>query len=525
MTDLSIPAALADLFVRSGMLLLLAWAAAAAIGKAGAPAASRHLVWLLCLAALLLLPLLAALLPAVALPILPSEAEAAAPVAAGPVQIAPATAEPSRTPFPLVWAIYALVATAIVARLLLGRWLLGSHWRRADSNAAFVGILEQLKARFGIGRQVELRLSRDPAMPITWGMANPRILLPADAASWPEERRRLVLLHELAHVARYDSPVRLAAALACALYWFQPAIWLAVRKLRIEQEHAADDLVLEAGAGARSYAFSLLEVAGGRSPPMMGQLYAAMAGPSELERRLKAIVAPRARGGPGGLFAAITIAAASASALLAATAMPVAASAGDAAAMSLAEPARAETPVAAPDPVALPIIGRTVARPVKPAARTAGVEAPDQSIALAAAPAVEAIAPVPAVPAIRARPAVEREPSEEDRARALEEYRRARAVYRQQLREYRGQLSEYHGQVSEQHRQVAALRREGNLANSGNDGNAGNAGNAGNEGGPGHMPVFPTAPTAPTPPTPPMAMYRRAAAVASVDPAPSAQGP
>ena len=524
MTDLSIPAALADLFVRSGMLLLLAWAAATAIGKAGAPAASRHLVWLLCLAALMLLPLLAAFLPAVRLPILPSETQAAAPIAATSVPAGPATAEPLPAPFPLVWAIYGLVAAAIVARLLLGRWLLGSHWRRADSHPAFAGILEQLKARFGIGREVELRLSCDPAMPITWGMTNPRILLPSDAASWPEERRRLVLLHELAHVARYDSPVRLAAGLACALYWFQPAIWLAVRKLRIEQEHAADDLVLEAGAEARNYAFSLLEQAGGRSPPMMGQLYAAMAGPSELERRLKAIVAPRARGGPGRFFAAVTIFAASASALFAATAMPVAASEGDAAPMSFVEPARAITPVAA-NPGSQPVASPGVAA-VPPVALTAGAEVPVPSIAPTAIPPVEAIAPVPAVPAIQARPATaEVGPSEADRARALEEYRRARTVYRLQRREYHAQLSEYHRQVKEQHRQVAALRREGNLANSGNDGNAGNVGNEGNEGGPGHMPVFPTAPTAPTPPTPPSPMYRRAAAIASVEPAPSSQGP
>jgi len=524
-----LPAALADLFVRSALLLLLAWAAAAAIGRAGAPAASRHLVWLMCLAALLLLPLLAAVLPALPLQVLPAEPLAAAP----PPISAPSTAAapaPTASDFRslLAWTIYALVAAAVAARLLLGHLLLALHWRRADAHPVIESRLNQLKSQLGITRKVHLRLSRGPSMPITWGFSNPRILLPADAVCWSEERQRLVLLHELAHIARFDSPVRLAAGLACALYWFQPVIWFAVRKLRIEQEHAADDLVLAAGAGPRLYAFSLLEVAGARTPRMIGSLHAAMAGRSELERRLAAIVAPSARGGPGVLFVAATILAASAAVLFAATAIPVAAPAaepGPIAPLTLVPAARAETAVTAATPVARPVPAIAVAPmetadPAETSLAVTPLVPPTPVPALDAAPAVPAVAMIPARPG-----AYEPLGVEQDRVEAVKAYRRERAIYLLQLRAYHEQLRAYHREVKEQHLQTAALRRDGNLGNSGNDGNAGNAGNGGNEGGPGQMPILPTPPTAPTSPTPPSAIYRRIGSIASAEPMPSSQGP
>ena len=101
---------------------------------------------------------------------------------------------------------------------------------------------------------------------MTWGTLRPRILLPAEAAGWTDERRRIVLLHELAHIARRDSFSRSVAAIICALYWAHPAIWYAARRMRLEQEHACDDLVLSLGAKASLYARNLLDVAGTFQP-------------------------------------------------------------------------------------------------------------------------------------------------------------------------------------------------------------------------------------------------------------------
>ena len=91
------------------------------------------------------------------------------------------------------------------------------------------------------------------------------LLVPAEAEAWPDERRRLVLLHELAHVRRWDWLTQLVAHVACAMYWFNPLVWLAARQMRIERERACDDLVLASGAKASDYAQELLALAAGLS--------------------------------------------------------------------------------------------------------------------------------------------------------------------------------------------------------------------------------------------------------------------
>ena len=124
------------------------------------------------------------------------------------------------------------------------------------------------------------------------------MLLPAAADQWPAERREAVLLHELAHIARYDCLVQTLAALSCALYWPHPGVWLAARRLRIERELACDDQALARGMEPRDYAGHLLEIARGfdtGSP--LGMLAVSMATSSNLEARLRAVIDGRRRRG------------------------------------------------------------------------------------------------------------------------------------------------------------------------------------------------------------------------------------
>src|SRR4051794_23810802 len=78
-----------ELLLRATLLLGVAWASSAALRKIGASAAARHMAWLFAIAALLALPFLWSLAPALRLPVLPAEAAsvaAAAPAGlAGPV--------------------------------------------------------------------------------------------------------------------------------------------------------------------------------------------------------------------------------------------------------------------------------------------------------------------------------------------------------------------------------------------------------------------------------------------------------
>src|SRR6266850_641986 len=143
----------------------------------------------------------------------------------------------------------------------------------------------------GVTKPVLLYSSSAVSTPLTWGSRNPIILLPEDALDWPEAHRRIVLRHELAHVARGDSFTQLVAGFVCALYWFHPLVWIAERRLRSECERACDDNVVSLGTPAAEYAAHLLEVArSARAFGAPGFLSVAMARPSQLEGRLLAVL-------------------------------------------------------------------------------------------------------------------------------------------------------------------------------------------------------------------------------------------
>ncbi|MCX6953665.1 MAG: hypothetical protein NTV51_16060 [Verrucomicrobia bacterium] len=162
---------------------------------------------------------------------------------------------------------------------------------RIETSGPLWAALRQLSADLGLALPIRLLTSASRSMPMTWGLRQPLILLPAEAAGWSPDRQRMVLLHELAHIQRRDFASTLLVRFVCALYWFNPLVWLAARRLRLEQERACDDLVLRRGAGPEGYAEEVLRLAAGPTCPALEELGAlAMARPSTLESRLLAIL-------------------------------------------------------------------------------------------------------------------------------------------------------------------------------------------------------------------------------------------
>jgi hypothetical protein len=194
-----------------------------------------------------------------------------------------------------IWLAGALaVLAALATALLRARWQ--RRLARPIMDPAWTGLLDRVRAELNVRRPVELVAGDDQAMPMTWGWRRPVVLLPAGAEDWPEPRRQTVLLHELAHVTRGDYLAQLAAEVVRALYWFNPLVWMAARKLRLESEHACDDRVLAAGSRASDYAGDLLDIA--RSLRAIRAAGLAMARPSQLAGRLTAVLdAGRSRRG------------------------------------------------------------------------------------------------------------------------------------------------------------------------------------------------------------------------------------
>jgi TonB family protein len=190
-----------------------------------------------------------------------------------------------------------LAGTAFfVALLMIGfarlAWL--ASRAQAVEDVLWQRQLRELSHRYGLVRPVQLLQSHHPALLVTWGVRSPKILLPLGADTWPADRIRVVLAHELAHVIRNDWLSQISAELLRALYWFNPLVWLASRRLREESERACDDAVLEMGVDAPVYATHLLEVAKGFSGYRRAWSPApAIASPSHLERRVRAMLNAR----------------------------------------------------------------------------------------------------------------------------------------------------------------------------------------------------------------------------------------
>jgi beta-lactamase regulating signal transducer with metallopeptidase domain len=98
------------------------------------------------------------------------------------------------------------------------------------------------------------------------GHLSPRHPVAVHSGAWSKDRRRAVLLHELAHVKRADCLTQTLAGIVTALYWFNPLVWIAARRMSVEREHACDDFVLNHGWKGSDYASHLLDIARASSP-------------------------------------------------------------------------------------------------------------------------------------------------------------------------------------------------------------------------------------------------------------------
>ena len=305
-------------------------------------AATRHLIWTLGLLGALVLPGLSLAVPRWQLPIVTVTRDSAlgagrwaledrTAVAAGPEAGKAAPTAPTSGPdvtdtslgatgnraaslerrapsaerqAPISWpslvlTVWAAGVTAILGRLAIG--LLAVQWlsRRTErvTAAPWLPLARDLAASVGVPTSITFLRSPRTTMPMAWGILRPSVLMPEDADGWPADRLRIVLLHELAHVKRRDCLTHALGQIACAVYWFNPLVWIAARRLRNERERACDDLVLAAGTRGSDYAAQLIEVARvmrtGRFPALLTGATLAMAHRSQLEGRLIAILDPR----------------------------------------------------------------------------------------------------------------------------------------------------------------------------------------------------------------------------------------
>lgn len=336
---------LIDVALKGAILVLVAAGAAYLLRKRSA--SSRHAVWTAAVIGHLAIPALVLILPAWRMPVLPAAPwiqPVSAPLvinisdrpsttsgnigtpgsASEPAVSSPATTPAVSTPaiallrdktggsvpstpatdrapiIPVLATIWFVGALLVLLRLAIGTWRVNQLSREGVrvEDGVWLSLAQRLANRLGVTRPLILLRGERLAVPVTWGIVYPAVLLPQDADSWTEERRRFVLVHEMAHVKRFDALTQLLAQLTLAVFWFDPLVWVAAHQMRMEREHACDDYVLRDGTAPSLYAGELLEMVRSigtpthdRAAPAFAAL--AMARRSEFEGRMLAILDPR----------------------------------------------------------------------------------------------------------------------------------------------------------------------------------------------------------------------------------------
>src|ERR1700676_3627977 len=159
----------------------------------------------------------------------------------------------------LVLGVWAAVAGTLVLRLVLGYAAI-ARMKRGATPLADPAVMARLRAA-GHRRRADVACSPQVAIPCAVGFRRPMILLPASlAASLDADDLVRVILHESAHLQRYDDWSNALEQLVCALQFFQPALYVARRGIDFEREVACDDRVLEDSGEPLRYAECLARI-------------------------------------------------------------------------------------------------------------------------------------------------------------------------------------------------------------------------------------------------------------------------
>ncbi len=213
----------------------------------------------------------------------------------------------------LSWVVmfWLIGATAFSLRLL-GGWILAQRLRYRRVRAAsaeWQRTLDRLKARISVSRPVRLLVSGQLRAPAAIGWLRPIVLVPVGAlAGFPAAQIEALLLHELAHIRRYDYLVNILQSAVEAVFFYHPAVWWISSHIRAERELCCDDIAVSVTGDAISYALALAELDSERwiQPTVMAASGGSLAG--RIGRLLgQPSGSQRASCGPGAIPALILL--------------------------------------------------------------------------------------------------------------------------------------------------------------------------------------------------------------------------
>ena len=164
---------------------------------------------------------------------------------------------------------YLSIAYLLLLVVLAAKWIKAYQYthdlevrglKKIDVNYRL--FVERLCHQLGIKRPVKVFLSELVKSPLTIGFLKPIILIPvASINHLSTDQLEAVLLHELAHIKRYDYLLNLLLSVIEVALFFNPFMQLIGRHIKRERENSCDDWVLQYEYNAASYAKALLKLA------------------------------------------------------------------------------------------------------------------------------------------------------------------------------------------------------------------------------------------------------------------------
>lgn len=162
---------------------------------------------------------------------------------------------------------------------------------------SWLSALAEAQRRMGFKHGTALLVSDELRSPISWGLLRSTIVLSPKAVQAVGEAEAIIA-HELAHIARLDWAKLLASRVACAVFWFNPLVWMLARESHQLREEAADDAVLLADIDGPDYATLLVGAARHDNKAALMAAHGVAPSKNSLKRRITRVLDASLKRGP-----------------------------------------------------------------------------------------------------------------------------------------------------------------------------------------------------------------------------------
>ncbi|MGA2984553.1 MAG: M56 family metallopeptidase [Terriglobia bacterium] len=192
--------------------------------------------------------------------------------------------------WPAAGLILLVLAGGTVGRLAwlaLGLAGLARHRQSARRFEPLPPVIREMGTHLGVAP--EFRVSEEIQGPVTFGLWRPVILLPPHFGEMDADRQQAIAVHEMLHVARLDWIFNIAEEIILAGFWFHPAVWWLVGRIRLSREQVVDRQVVELTGARQPYLYALVEIAAGPGA-VRGLVAPAFLNECQLAERIRTLI-------------------------------------------------------------------------------------------------------------------------------------------------------------------------------------------------------------------------------------------